>query len=438
MRTNLSAKYMKEKYEQTIAYLFEMLPMFQRIGPMAFKKDLTNILALSESIGNPHLSFPTIHIAGTNGKGSTAHMMSAVLQAKGLKVGLYTSPHYRDFRERIKINGQFISEEEVISFVENHKHLFEKIEPSFFEITVAMAFLYFKREKVDIAVIETGLGGRLDSTNIITPILSVITNISFDHEQFLGNTLPLIASEKAGIIKENIPVVIGEYHTETAPVFLEKAKEKNAPIVFADQHFKVELKKGEINSSTYAVFRDGNLILNNLETELTGEYQYLNIQTVLQSLECLPKQWIPSEQELRYGLANLKKLTTFFGRWQVIQEHPLVLCDSAHNHAGIEKVVSQLDRIPYRNLLFVLGMVKDKDISKILALLPKYARYFFTKPDVPRGLDEQLLQEKAAAFGLTGETYSTVAEALEAAKLQAGPNDLIFVGGSTFVVAEIV
>ena len=429
---------MNDQYQEVIDYLLRQLPMFQRQGPMAFKKDLTNILALSDALDNPHRQFPAIHIAGTNGKGSTAHMLSAILQAMGFRVGLYTSPHYRDFRERIKIDGQLISRNEVISFVERCRPLFEQIQPSFFEIGVAMAFRHFADQQVDIAVVETGLGGRLDSTNIITPLLSVITNISFDHEQFLGNTLPAIAGEKAGIIKPGIPVVIGERHLETEPVFRQKALERQSDIIFADQHYRAILQRGEVYQSTYHVTKDGQLLFRELVVNLTGAYQALNLQTVLQAVAWLPSPFSPEERELRRGLKQLKTLTNFIGRWQVLGEEPLVICDSAHNESGLRKMIFQLQSIPCRNLLIVLGMVRDKDLAKLLPLFPQSATYYFCKPKVPRGLDAAKLQEEAAGFGLKGQAYGSVGQALEKAREHAMRNDVIFVGGSTFVVAEVI
>lgn len=429
-----------EKYQETLTYLYRQLPMFQRVGSAAFKKDLTNIIALCEALGQPHQKFPSIHIAGTNGKGSTTHLLGAMLQASGLKVGLYTSPHYKDFRERIKINGKLISKQTIIEFVGKHKDLFERIQPSFFEITVALAFDYFARQKVDVAIIETGLGGRLDSTNIITPLLSVITNISFDHQQFLGDTLPLIASEKAGIIKQNVPVVIGETQKETKAVFIETAKKKNAPIVFADKNVMVVEKDNRAYHTLYFVkgriFNFDNLIVN-----LMGSYQQKNIATALQAVATLNKNTaFPTitEKAVEEGLFNLKSLTYFIGRWQKLGEQPTVICDSGHNQAGVEQILQQLGKIKYQNLHFVLGMVNDKDIGKILKLLPKTARYYFVKADIPRGLDAKILQEKAIQFGLEGRRYSSVKNGLKAAKRWATSEDLIFVGGSTFVVAEVV
>lgn len=430
----------KRNYKETLDYLFYQLPMFQRIGPAAFKKDLGNILALSEALGNPHLQFRSIHLAGTNGKGSTAHMLAAVLQAAGYKVGLYTSPHYRDFRERIKINGEFIGEQQVVDFVERHEGIFAQVKPSFFEITVAMAFSYFATEKVDVAVVETGLGGRLDSTNILQPELSIITNISFDHQQFLGNTLPAIAGEKAGIIKENTPVVIGETQTETQPIFTEKAKQVGAPISFADQEIEAKPIRSTASSTTFEIWRKGELWLEELEVDVKASYQNLNLQTVLQALLVLKENhlfnWgLPS---LQAGLQQLRKLSRFLGRWQILDRDPLIIADSAHNEGGLKPTLEQLLELPYHNLHLVFGTVRDKELDKVLPLLPKVATYYFAKADVPRGLEADRLKEAASKEGLKGEAYTSVPGALEAAKRAATKEDVIFVGGSIFVVAEVV
>lgn len=429
-----------QQYQETLQYLYEQLPMFQRIGPAAFKKDLSNTYALLEALGNPHDSFRSIHIAGTNGKGSTAHMLSAVLQAQGYKTGLYVSPHYRDFRERIKIDGRYITKSAVVTFVENHRKLIETVRPSFFEITVAMAFAYFQEQKVDVAVIEVGLGGRLDSTNVITPLLSVITNISLDHQQFLGDTLPEIAGEKAGIIKAGIPVVIGETQPETSPVFLHKAAASAAPISFADQIWNVQPTETELSHTIYRVTQHDDTVFNALRVNLLGDYQYRNIQTVLQALTVLQNENLLtiSREAIEKGLEELRSLTNFIGRWQIIGRQPTVLIDSAHNEGGLQPVLAQLTSLTYRQLHIVLGTVADKEVEKVLGFFPKEARYYFAKADVPRGLDAHELQRKAAAFGLQGRAYSTVRNALRAAKRQAAPDDLIFVGGSIFVVAEVV
>jgi len=425
-------------YQETLDYLYSQLPMFQRIGAAAFKKDLTNIRRLCDALGNPHQQFKSIHIAGTNGKGSTAHMLSAIFQSAGYRVGLYTSPHYRDFRERIKLNGELLPEQWVVDFVAEHQPLLEEIKPSYFEITVAMAFRYFAEQKVDIAVIEVGLGGRLDSTNIITPELSVITNISFDHMQFLGDTLELIAGEKAGIIKPGVPVVIGETQPETKPVFLAKAKSEGSPISFADQHLDATVVESDYTGSAYLVSRDGEPYLIHLQTELYGDYQRYNLQTVLQTVDHLASEWGITEEHIRHGLGNLRTLSRFVGRWQLLGRDPVILCDSAHNEAGLRFVVDQLARIPHEQLHLVLGVVNDKDLSKVFPHLPRQARYYFARPDVPRGLEAQELADRARTAGIEGTVHESVTDALASAKKRAGKNDLIFVGGSIFVVAEIV
>lgn len=428
-------------YQQTLDYLYNQLPMFQRIGEKALKHKLDNIQELCKMLDNPYEQYPTIHVAGTNGKGSTTHLLAALFQVKGLKVGVYTSPHYRDFRERIKINGEYISKAEVVDFVEKYKSHFSDIQPSFFEITVAMAFDHFAQHQVDIAIIETGLGGRLDSTNIITPILSVITNIGYDHQNVLGDTLPQIASEKAGIIKPNVPVVIGETQDETQRVFIDKALEVAAPISFADSFYTaVPLENNGIKS--YFEIRElghHSLIFNNLELDLAGHYQAKNLVTVIHAAEVLQSLgWKFSDSEIIEAMANVSTLTKMIGRWQTINKNPLTITDAAHNEDGIRQVVQQLATMKYNYLHIVLGMAKDKDQSKILQLLPKNALYYFCKPDVPRGLKANLLAEKAAEFGLKGEVYDSVNEALRSATGDATDEDLIFVGGSSFVVAEVV
>lgn len=425
-------------YQQTLDFLYSQLPMFQRIGPAAYKKDLSNIRALCEALGHPERRFPSLHIGGTNGKGSTAHMLAAALQAAGWRVGLYTSPHYRDFRERIKINGKYIPRRQVIDFVDRCRPLFNPIQPSFFEITVAMAFDYFARQGVDVAVIEVGLGGRLDSTNIILPELSVITNISFDHMDLLGDTLPLIAAEKAGIIKPGVPVVVGETQAETQPVFLEKAAAMSAPIIFADQHYRAEQQGVSLSHATYDVYREGQLLYPGLQLNAHGPYQYKNLQAVLQALEWLRPPFRVSGAHLRDGLRHLRAYTRLLGRWQMLGEKPTILCDSAHNEAGMELAMGALKEMPYEKLHIVLGTVKDKDPAKLLRHMPAGARYYFARPDIPRGHDATLLREKAAEMGLEGRAYSSVRNALRAARRQARPEDLIYVGGSIFVVAEVV
>ena len=429
-----------QQYKEILNYLYEQLPMFQRIGNAAFKKDLTNIKALCTHLGQPHQQFLSIHIAGTNGKGSTTHLLGAILQANGLKVGLYTSPHYKDFRERIKINGQFISKKSIIDFVEKNKPFFEEIQPSFFEITVALAFYYFAQQKVDVAVIETGLGGRLDSTNIITPLLSIITNISLDHPQFLGNTLPEIAIEKAGIIKQNIPVVIGETQQAIQTIFEEVAKKKNAPIIFADKNLKVKASTIQARHTLYDI-KSKAFNFNNIPINLMGSYQRKNIATALQAISVLNQtQALPTIKNaaIEEGFYNLKSLTYFIGRWQKLGTSPLIICDSGHNEAGIEQILQQLASINYQQLHFVLGLVNDKEVKKMLKMLPTEARYYFVKANIPRGLDASILQNKAMECELKGRIYSSVKNGLKAAKRRAEEGDMIFVGGSTFVVAEVV
>ncbi|HOY19069.1 MAG TPA: folylpolyglutamate synthase/dihydrofolate synthase family protein [Haliscomenobacter sp.] len=425
-------------YQQVLDYLYAQLPMYHRIGGAAFKKDLTNTYALLDFLGNPQQKFSTIHVGGTNGKGSTSHMLSAILQAKGLKTGLYVSPHYRDFRERIKVNGQYISRKYVIDFVEKMKPIIAEIQPSFFELTVAMAFDYFAKVKVDVAVIEVGLGGRLDSTNVITPELSVITNISFDHMQFLGETLPEIASEKAGIIKTNVPIVIGETHPESAPVFLAKALEEHAPIQFADQHYQAKVTGEDLYHSEFDIYQNGQLRYPALRCNLHGDYQVFNLQTVLQAVDCLPAAWGIDEKAIRKGLLDLKHITRFMGRWQLLAQHPSIIADSAHNEAGLALAMNQLQKIPHRKLHLVIGVVKDKDLQKMIPLLPIDGIYYFAKPDIPRGLEAASLQKTAAERGRKGRAYTSVKNALKAAKRKAQPEDVIYVGGSIFVLAEIL
>lgn len=423
-------------YQQTLDFLFNQLPMFQRIGKQAFKKDLTNIRLLCEALDQPQNKYPTIHIAGTNGKGSTAHILAAILQAYGLKVGLYTSPHYKDFRERIKINGQLATEQFVIGFVATHQESWKTVQPSFFEITVAMAFEYFAQEQVDVAIIETGLGGIYDSTNIVQPILSIITNISYDHQNILGDTLPKIATSKAGIIKPDTPVVVGERQLEVENVFLSTAESKNAPIYFASDHFEALPVLVNLEGTEFDVYKNHELLYEELQTQLYANYQYRNLQTVLQAVELLP--YPISEKQLRLGLKNIQSLTRFIGRWQILGSNPTIICDSAHNEAGIELSMSQLLHTPHEALHIVMGVVKDKDLSKMLPYFPEEATYYFAKADIPRGLDTKILKEKARDYGLLGENYASVVEALEAAKSSAKKEDLIYVGGSIFVVAEVI
>ncbi len=438
-------------YQQTLNYLYSRLPMFTRVGSSAYKADLNNTIRFCRILDNPHQKFKSIHIGGTNGKGSTSHILAAILQTAGYKTGLYTSPHLKDFRERIRVNGKMISKKEVMRFVNDHKKDIETIEPSFFEATVAMAFQYFASQKVDIAVIEVGLGGRLDSTNIISPVLSVITNIGYDHVNILGSTLPEIAMEKAGIIKQKTPVVIGRKQTEVSDIFIQKAKENNSEIRFASEEWLVEKsgspKDRKSGSQEYleAVIRPNNSTIKQLNSstiqqlDLTGSYQLKNLATVLTAVDELRKQGFKiSDEHIKTALKQVKSLTGLMGRWQTLSKQPLIICDTGHNEDGIREVLKNIEVTPHDNLHIVMGMVKDKDISKILGLLPQTARYYFCQPNIPRAKPANELKIEAYAFNLMGESYETIPLALQTAKSQAAKDDLIFVGGSTFVVAEVV
>ena len=400
-------------YQQTLDYLFSRLPMYQRDGVVAYKADIGNIVAASKTLKDPHKKFKSIHIAGTNGKGSVSHMLASIFQEAGYKVGLYTSPHLKDFRERIKINGQMIAKSEVIQFVSKNKTAFEKIDLSFFEFTVALAFHYFAYQKVDIAIIETGLGGRLDSTNIINPELSIITNIGLDHTNLLGDTIQKIAKEKAGIIKSNTPIIIGRNQEEIKPIFQNIANEKKAPLKYATAH--------------------------NFTADLKGNYQKENIDTVVTAISEIQKQgWKINEDNIKDGLLNTIKNTGLLGRWQILGQNPLIICDTGHNEDGIKVVFNQLKQTPHKNLHVVFGAVNDKDLDSILNLLPKNAKYYFCKPNILRGLDENILKEIANKKEIKGDSYSSVKTALARAKKQAQLEDLIFIGGSTFMAAEVV
>lgn len=429
-------------YQETLDYLYSQLPMFHRIGAAAYKDNLDNTIRLDEMYNYPHHAFPTIHVAGTNGKGSVSHMLASVLQEAGYKTGLYTSPHLKDFRERIRVNGEMIAEQAVVQFTESFlaKNETEKLEPSFFELTVSMAFDYFRSMQVDVAVIEVGLGGRLDSTNVITPEVSVITNISFDHMALLGNTLPLIAAEKGGIIKPSVPVVIGETTSATKGVFEEIALQTQSPIVFADQFYEATYgmltpdRKQSLN-----IRSQGKVVYPNLKLDLLGIYQRLNVPTVLKTIDLLNERgWNLSEETIRMGIANTIQNTGLMGRWQIIGHNPLTVCDTGHNPAGIQLVVEQINQTPWEKLHIVIGMVSDKDQREVLSLLPVNATYYFTKASIPRATEPEELATKAAPFGLKGNCYPFVHQALSAALANAGKNDLVFVGGSTFVVAEIL
>ncbi|MGN6419244.1 MAG: bifunctional folylpolyglutamate synthase/dihydrofolate synthase [Pseudobacter sp.] len=425
-------------YQETIDYLFNRLPMFSRVGAAAYKKDLTNTIALCEFLGNPQQHIKTIHIAGTNGKGSTSHMLAAILQSAGYKTGLYTSPHLKDFRERFRINGVMISEDFVIDFTERIQPAIDRIEPSFFEITVAMVFDWFAKEQVDIAVIETGLGGRLDSTNIITPELSVITNIGYDHMNLLGDTLEKIAFEKAGIIKPGIPVVVGEVKPETRPVFEQTAAEKQSPLLLAEFLRYAADWKYEHHQLVVQVANHTSPDRTGYTLDLPGFYQIKNLMTVLEAVHQLQlKKWNISLAQVQEGLRHVKKLTGLHGRWEVISTKPVTVLDVGHNEDGIRQIVAQLELTQYRHLHVVIGMVKDKDIDHALALLPKEATYYFTKAQIPRALAEDELAAKGASYGLKGHHYVSVPEALKAARNAANADDLILVCGSVFVVGEV-
>lgn len=424
-------------YQETLQYLYDRLPVFHRVGAAAMKSGLHNIIALCEALGNPHTQFKSIHVAGTNGKGSTSHFLSAVLQSAGYKVGLHTSPHLKSYTERFKINGHSAPESEIVTFVAKHRALIEQIEPSFFEISVALAFDYFARERVDIAVIEVGLGGRLDSTNIITPALSVITNISFDHTDLLGDTLAKIAFEKAGIIKPGVPVVISETQAETEPVFRQKALDTQSKIVFADQNFHITQSNLE-TGRRWIEIKSANSILKTYRVDLIGKYQSKNLLGVLQSVEILRQTGYEiSDEALTNGLANAAQLSQLKGRWQVLQQNPLIVADVAHNYGGLSEALDQIHSYDFNRLHVVMGFVKDKDISGVLQLFPRDATYYFCAADIPRSLPVADLAALARSIGLNGKEYSSVNEALAAAKKQAENDDFIYVGGSTFVVAEV-
>jgi len=429
-------------YPEVLDFLYSQLPMFQRTGPAAYKDNLDNTLQLDQIFGNPHRSFKTVHVAGTNGKGSVSHMLASIFQDAGYKTGLYTSPHLKDFRERIKVNGEMISEEAVVSFTRKYLEIneTEALEPSFFELTVSMAFDYFRTMAVDIAIIEVGLGGRLDSTNIITPEVSVITNISFDHMALLGDTLPKIAGEKAGIIKTGIPVVIGESSPETDFVFVQAAKKMETSIVFADQEYRADYSMLTLEGKqSLNITRNGISVYPDLQIDLLGIYQRHNVPTVLKTIDILnEKGWNLIEKNIRSGLKNTIQNTGLMGRWQIIGANPMIICDTGHNPAGIKIVMEQINQTAYKNLHMIIGLVNDKDQDEVLSLLPVNAHYYFTKASIPRATDPDQLARLAARFGLKGSCFNTVREALSSAIGNADKNDLIFVGGSTFVVAEIL
>jgi dihydrofolate synthase/folylpolyglutamate synthase len=427
-------------YPQALEFLFSQLPAFHRIGKAAYRNDLKNTILLDNYFDHPHNKYLTIHIGGTNGKGSVSHMIASVLQEAGYKTGLYTSPHLKDFRERIKVNGEMIPENEVITFLSRHKNIIESVKPSFFEMTVAMAFNYFAEKRVDVAVIEVGLGGRLDSTNIIDPVLSVITNIGHDHMDLLGDTFEKIAAEKAGIIKKNIPVLISESQPETERVFITKAKESESVISFADKTYSCKLEENvSVNGERGYMTRElstnhqfkGKLMLG-------GDYQSKNLQAVFAAFNILRTAFGISHDEITDGIRNVVTNTGLYGRWQILSRDPLTVCDTGHNREGLKYVLDQLKRIPKSALHIILGFVNDKDLGSVLPLFPIDAMYYFTKANIPRALNETVLKSEAGKYGLSGQSFSDIKTALENARTNAKKSDLIFIGGSTFVVAEVI
>lgn len=427
-------------YQETLDYLYSYLPMFQRIGAAAYKEDIYNTVELMKALGNPEKKFKSIHVAGTNGKGSSSHLIASILREKGLKVGLHTSPHLKDFRERIKINNQMCEEDFVVKFVEDNKEVIERIKPSFFETAVAMAFTYFAQENVDVAIIEVGMGGRLDSTNIINPLACLITNISFDHTQFLGNSLEKIAGEKAGIIKQNTPVVISQTQKETQNVFLAKANEKNSPICFADSYLSCENVNHSQGLLKMDIYKNGVERIKNLQSSLSGYYQQKNILGVVALIDTLNKyhNFNISDKEIIEGIKNISSNFPIAGRWQTLCKKPLTICDTGHNEDGLKYVIEQIKNTPHKKLRFVLAMVNDKDVNKVLSMLDKEAEYYLSQAKIPRALPVNELAEKAKQAGLSFTQYETISQALAKAQEEAEENDLVFVGGSTFTVAEVV
>lgn len=426
-------------YADTTNWMFNQLPMYQLVGATAYKADLHNTVELLNILDNPQNKFKTIHVAGTNGKGTTSHTLASIFQEHGFKTGLYTSPHLHDYRERIRINGAMIPEQNVIDFVAEHKGQMEKMQLSFFEMATGMAFDYFAKEKVDIAVVEVGMGGRLDCTNVIRPELSIITQISMDHMHFLGDTLEKIAGEKAGIIKANTPVVIGETQTEIEHVFKDKAGECNAPIHFADKIFDCD--KVHVESLEYQEFdiwKNSELYMEAVRYPLLGYYQKKNVTTIMCAIDILKDRFNITKKEIADGLENVVRNTNLMGRWQIIGKCPLVIADTGHNAGGVKEIVAQLNDMNFNKLHFILGCVNDKDIDGILGLLPHYAEYYFCKADIPRGLDAGILAAKAFKAGLRGNVYESVQHAYNSAINNARPNDVVFVGGSNFTVAEII
>jgi dihydrofolate synthase/folylpolyglutamate synthase len=419
--------------------MFNSLPMYQRVGAAAYKANLDNTLAFDKITGSPHKKYKTIHIAGTNGKGSVSHSLASILQEAGYKTGLYTSPHLTDYRERIRVNGKKIEESFITEFINSHKNFIKNVKPSFFEMSVALAFKYFELQQVEVAVIEVGMGGRLDSTNIILPELSVITNIGLDHTQFLGNSLAEIAGEKAGIIKQNIPVVIGERQKETEEVFLKKAKEKNSKISFASDNYACKILNSNLKYSNFEVEKKTSDKSYTLNFNLSGKYQEKNLATILETVDNLRNQgFCISDENLKQGLENLIKNTGFHGRWETLSTEPLTICDTGHNKEGLSYTIEQLLSLEFKKLRFVLGFVNDKNVDEVLKLFPKNAEYYFCKAQIPRALDEKILLEKANLVSINGKSFENVSSAYHAAKKDADKNDVIFIGGSTFVVADLL
>jgi dihydrofolate synthase/folylpolyglutamate synthase len=426
-------------YQEVIEFMFNSLPMYQRVGAAAYKANLDNTLAFDKITGSPHKKYKTIHIAGTNGKGSVSHSLASILQEAGYKTGLYTSPHLTDYRERIRVNGKKIEESFITEFINSHKNFIKNVKPSFFEMSVALAFKYFELQQVEVAVIEVGMGGRLDSTNIILPELSVITNIGLDHTQFLGNSLAEIAGEKAGIIKQNIPVVIGERQKETEEVFLKKAKEKNSKISFASDNYACKILNSNLKYSNFEVEKKTSDKSYTLNFNLSGKYQEKNLATILETVDNLRNQgFCISDENVKQGLENLIKNTGFHGRWETLSTEPLTICDTGHNKEGLSYTIEQLLSLEFKKLRFVLGFVNDKNVDEVLKLFPKNAEYYFCKAQIPRALDEKILLEKANLVSINGKSFENVSSAYHAAKKDADKNDVIFIGGSTFVVADLL
>ena len=427
-------------YQEAVGYLFSQLPMYQRIGKAAYKASLDNTIKLDKYFKSPHREYKTIHVGGTNGKGSVCHMLASVLRSAGYKAGLHTSPHLIDFRERIKINGELVPRLYVVEFVKKHMTFFKDIQPSFFEMSVFLALDYFAASKVDVAVIEVGLGGRLDSTNIINPVLSVITNIGHDHMEFLGDTLDKIAYEKAGIIKQSVPVIIGESDSRTDNVFINAAQKKSSPIYFADKKYSAGY--GLYTADDMQVFnveKEGRIFYPDLKIDLLGVYQKKNLATTLASIDILKEIGFEiADTDIYNGLKKVTTSTGLYGRWQIRGYNPRIVCDTAHNLEGFIPVVSQIEDTPYRNLHMIIGFVKEKNLDDFLGIFPRNALYYFTKPDIPRGLDEDIVMEKAKKYNLNGKTYKSVEQAFHAARASATRDDMIFIGGSTYVVADFL